>query len=271
MLPILLPLMVMTSPDPSELAMAARAAFADKCIQCHGPELSHPKSGFGFVTDLSRLAATPEYIVPGQPDKSRLWKEIDDGDMPPDNAKAGPLTDPQRAAILDWIKAGAPSGAGDEPRALPAPARDDQPGAGARALRLLGHLHVLVVHFPIGLLLTASTLELAAALMGRPALAPIVRGCVRLGAIAALAAAGMGWVLALGRSEPLFSTLWVHRWLGTGAAAAAALVLALIHRASDRASPPPGLRAAVILLGGLVGAAAHFGGMLVYGAEFLKP
>src|SRR5436190_13479844 len=91
------------------LARGALDAFAAKCVQCHGPDVPHPKAAFGYVTDLNRLVASGKYIVPGDLDKSELWKEIDEGDMPPDNAKAGPLTPQQIDAIRQWILGGAPS------------------------------------------------------------------------------------------------------------------------------------------------------------------
>src|SRR5258708_5533722 len=91
-----------------ELATAARAVFATKCIQCHGPQVPHPKAAFGYITDLHRLVASAKYIVPGKPAESEIWKEISDGDMPPDEAKAGPLTQAESDAILAWIVGGAP-------------------------------------------------------------------------------------------------------------------------------------------------------------------
>src|SRR5262245_41627529 len=90
------------------LARAALDAIAVKCVQCHGPDVPHPKAAFGYVTDLNRLVVSGKYIVPGDLEKSELWKEIDEGDMPPDNAKAGPLTPQETEAIRQWILGGAP-------------------------------------------------------------------------------------------------------------------------------------------------------------------
>jgi mono/diheme cytochrome c family protein len=95
-------------PRGDELAAAARAVFATKCVQCHGPALPHPKAGFGYITDLRRLVDSGKYIVPGAPEKSEIWLQISEGDMPPDGAKAGPLTQAETDAILAWIVAGAP-------------------------------------------------------------------------------------------------------------------------------------------------------------------
>jgi mono/diheme cytochrome c family protein len=106
-------LLLLTQAPPSsfsgdELAAAASAVFATKCVQCHGPALPHPKAGFGYITDLRRLVDSGKYIVPGAPEKSEIWSQVSEGDMPPDGAKAGPLTQAEKDAILAWIVAGAP-------------------------------------------------------------------------------------------------------------------------------------------------------------------
>ena len=77
------------APTPASLASAAAAAFAAKCTQCHGETLAHPKAHFGLMPNLRKLAADADHLVPGHPEDSDLWKEIDGGDMPPDEAKAG--------------------------------------------------------------------------------------------------------------------------------------------------------------------------------------
>src|SRR5262249_55106844 len=75
-------------PDP---ARQVRAVFAAKCAACHGPQLARPKGRFGYVLDLGRVAANPELVVPGSPGESELWELIRRGEMPPEDAPAGPL------------------------------------------------------------------------------------------------------------------------------------------------------------------------------------
>src|SRR5258708_1642798 len=176
-----------------ELATAARAVFATKCIQCHGPQVPHPKAAFGYITDLHRLVASAKYIVPGKPAESEIWKEISDGDMPPDEAKAGPLTQAESDAILAWIVGGAPlpSKGATANAASEVPSKDTrtgQPPTGTgrsqnqpsddaveqpvrkplvqRMVELIGRAHVIVVHFPVALLISAGMTELLAALRG---------------------------------------------------------------------------------------------------------
>src|SRR6185369_7036279 len=109
---MLLLLLQATPPKPTSqehpLARAALDVFASKCVQCHGQDVPHPKAGFGYVTDLQRLVSSGKYVAPGALDKSELWKEIEEGDMPPDKALAGPLTPEETDAIRRWILGGAP-------------------------------------------------------------------------------------------------------------------------------------------------------------------
>src|SRR3954451_15287870 len=91
-----------------DLPAETLAVFQAKCAACHGPQAAKPKK-FGYVTDLMRLAANPKYVIPHDPDKSGLWQAIDEGDMPPDDAKTGPLSDVQKQTVRNWIEAGAPA------------------------------------------------------------------------------------------------------------------------------------------------------------------
>src|SRR5215510_7415318 len=87
-------------PDPAPV----REILATKCGQCHGPKVARPKGHFGFITALKRLAADPNYVIPSDPEGSYLWNQSEDGEMPPDKAKAGPLTDDEKTAMVEWIK-----------------------------------------------------------------------------------------------------------------------------------------------------------------------
>jgi mono/diheme cytochrome c family protein len=108
-------LMLVLGAQPEDPGAHVRGILATKCGQCHGVKVAHPKGKFGFVTDLKRLAADPDYVVPGDPAGSYLWNQIDDGEMPPDEAKAGPLTEEETQAIRDWIKNGAVAPLTDAP------------------------------------------------------------------------------------------------------------------------------------------------------------
>jgi mono/diheme cytochrome c family protein/uncharacterized membrane protein len=272
--------LVQPSNQTSLLAQAALNAFTSKCAQCHGTDVPHPKAAFGFVTDLKRLVDSEKYVLPGSLEKSALWKEIDEGDMPPDAARAGPLTPQEIDAIRQWILAGAPPAVGEPPSSdSPAlssrePQRQPELSAG-RLITLVGRFHVVVVHFPIALLLVAAFGEAWGLLHRSAAVAPSVRLCLSLGAFAALLAAGLGWVRGLdGFAGPLSdpaSGTGLHRWIGTGAGVAAPMVALLSERDARRGGRSAAVRAAVIALGVLVGIAGHFGGLLTHGTEFFDP
>jgi hypothetical protein len=246
------------------LAAAAREVFAHKCVECHGSDLAHPRAGFGYVTDLSRLTAHGKYVVPGKLGDSVLWQEIDEGDMPPENAKAGALTAQETEAVREWILGGAP-----------ALEKEGAPGARApreRLIVLIGRLHVLAVHFPVALLVIAALCEAWEGLGGAGRVSPSVRFCLSVGAVGAVAAAGLGWVRALdGFSGPLSdpaSLVGLHRWIGTGVGVTAPIVALFSERELRHGERSRGVRAAVVALGVLAGAAAHFGGLLTHGTDF---
>ena len=94
---------------------------------------------------------------------------------------------------------------------------------------------------------------------------------VRAGAFFAGVSAFAGWRLALGpgMGAPLLE--W-HRWVGTLAAVASMAAAVATHEA-DRRSAIASLvfRVALFGAGVLVAVAGHLGGLLVWGAEFLRP
>src|SRR5207253_11401975 len=62
--------------------------------------------GFNYILDLEKLVAR-EKVIPGMPDKSRLYRRVKRGEMPPEEEKARPTA--QEVALLgQWIEAGAP-------------------------------------------------------------------------------------------------------------------------------------------------------------------
>jgi uncharacterized membrane protein len=255
---------------PADLGTQVRSVFAAKCAQCHSSRMARPKGKFGYILDIERVAANPKLVARFKPSNSKLWKQIADGDMPPDDAKGGPLAADQKQLIHLWIQNGAPApltrlastelAQGEiEPPALP---------VRTRLLQLLGKLHVLIIHFPIALLMAAAIAESWWMWKGRWGMSPVVRYCVLLGAVAAVVAAALGWVHASFGGFGSGQTLWLHRWLGTAAGAsaiAAALACELDVLRSRRTAL---FRGILFLSAALVGAAGHFGGMLVYGNDY---
>src|SRR4051812_11740193 len=59
-----------------QLAAQTLAIFGEKCFSCHSPAAKPKPKKFNYVDDLAKLAANPKFIVPGDPDKSVLYKQI---------------------------------------------------------------------------------------------------------------------------------------------------------------------------------------------------
>lgn len=141
-------------------------------------------------------------------------------------------------------------------------------------LEYLGRLHVLLVHFPIGLLVTAGLIEVAGVIRRRklPYATSVVLAVV--GAIGAVVAAGQGWILA-GNTKHSGSEQLVemHRWAGVAASVlgllAAAAGLAAFWR--EKIVFVWSFRVLIIAAGVAVATAAHWGGGLIYGEEYFLP
>jgi uncharacterized membrane protein len=137
---------------------------------------------------------------------------------------------------------------------------------------LLGKLHVLVIHFPIALIAAAAIAESIWIFQRRPGMSPAVRFCVLLGAAGAVVAAVLGWIHASygGFGADAGHDLMLHRWLGTAATLGA--VLAAVASEWDAFVGRRSLlfRGVLFASAAVVGAAGHFGGMLVYGSDFFR-
>ena len=138
-------------------------------------------------------------------------------------------------------------------------------------MAIIGRLHPLLIHFPIALVISAAIADAAAAITGNDRWRVIAVGNVRAGAAFALLAAIAGWRLALDPGMEMSSVLEWHRWLGT-VGAGVALFAALATGGASRGSSGSAwiFRIALFGAGILVGAAGHLGGVLVWGASFLR-
>ena len=134
---------------------------------------------------------------------------------------------------------------------------------------MIGRLHPLLIHFPIALVVVAALAEFVAIVTADERWRTVAIGNVRAGAVFALLAAVAGWRLALAPQMEASPVLEWHRWLGTvaaGAALAAALATGGIRRRSAVT-----YRTALFAAGTLVAVTGHLGGLLVWGADFLRP
>jgi uncharacterized membrane protein len=124
-------------------------------------------------------------------------------------------------------------------------------------MALVGRLHPLLIHFPIALVIAAALAEGAAIVTADEGWRTVAVENVRAGAVFALLATVAGWRLALAPEMDVSPLLEWHRWLGTVAAGAA-----LGGRL---------YRIALFTAGVLVAVTGHVGGLLVWGANFLRP
>ncbi|MGQ0553220.1 MAG: DUF2231 domain-containing protein [Planctomycetota bacterium] len=135
---------------------------------------------------------------------------------------------------------------------------------------LLARMHPLFVHFPIALLLAAALAEALAMLRGKKSPAAATAFCVRLAAAGAMLAAWSGW----GNAEfgaPLPGTeenIEIHRWLGVATLSVASLLALASLRAGTSPAAANLLRWGLFVAAPLVAVTGHFGGTLVYGADF---
>ncbi len=137
---------------------------------------------------------------------------------------------------------------------------------------LIGKLHPLVLHFPIGLVLAAAAAELLAILTRRESWRALGVANVRAGAAMAAVTAVAGWALTSAPFVVPSRLLEWHRWMGV--AGATSEIGAAVFSTRLRA---PSRHSLFVYQAGLFGAAAltglagHLGGTLVWGIDFLRP
>jgi len=139
-------------------------------------------------------------------------------------------------------------------------------------MALIGRLHPLLVHFPIGLVLMAALAEVVALTTGLSGWRTVALANLRAGAVFTIGAAIAGWRLAASPAIAAGSSLESHRWLGV--IAAVAVVGAALAAGGARSRTPLavwGYRIALFWAAMLVGLTGHLGGLLVWGADFLRP
>ena len=138
---------------------------------------------------------------------------------------------------------------------------------------LLGRLHPLIVHFPIGLIVAGALHELVRWLRRRPVPSDVGSFCLVLGLVSGALAVWLGTLNASHQSITGDSAriLEWHRYAGwallvVGAAAFLAGRVARSRPGAPAASVYTGLVAVAALC---VGVSGHFGGQLVYGSTYI--
>jgi uncharacterized membrane protein len=137
-------------------------------------------------------------------------------------------------------------------------------------MALIGRLHPLLVHFPIGLVLIAAAVEAVAMMTNLREWRTVAVVNVRAGAMFSIAAAIAGWRLASSAEIDASSSLEWHRWVGT-IAAVAVLGAALATAGADGRSRFElwVYRTTLFCAAALVAITGHLGGLLVWGRDFL--
>ncbi|WP_237855598.1 DUF1549 domain-containing protein [Rhodohalobacter sulfatireducens] len=137
--------------------------------------------------------------------------------------------------------------------------------------QLMGRLHPIIVHFPIGVLVVAFFLELFTLGNKRSELRAGIRWLVYIGAGTSLVAVLFGLMLAYG-SNYSESTLNLHRWTGIATAVAALSAAGLLYRAdlSRRKKDLNIYRSILGLTVLLLTFAGHFGASLTHGEGFIS-
>lgn len=124
---------------------------------------------------------------------------------------------------------------------------------------MLGKLHPLIVHLPIGILLFNIILVLLTRWDKYAAARPILKWSLGLGALSAIAACATGWLLSQ-NGEYEIDNLLKHQYFGIGVAIVACFLF--IFKKQDNIWGS-------LVLGILLSVAGHFGGNLTHGENYL--
>ncbi|MGE0614226.1 MAG: SUMF1/EgtB/PvdO family nonheme iron enzyme [Bacteriovoracia bacterium] len=109
--------------DAERLARSVQSIFKANCFYCHGEPGKKVRGGFDSVLDFEKLRSNPDFINLSDPAQSSLYQRIESDEMPKvrqlskdELAATGirKLTQKEKDTVLAWIKAGAPSTAGEE-------------------------------------------------------------------------------------------------------------------------------------------------------------
>ncbi|HKI34642.1 MAG TPA: c-type cytochrome domain-containing protein, partial [Gemmataceae bacterium] len=124
--------------EPAALARQARALLRDRCYTCHSGEGSSSGKRFDVLRDETLKAALGKrgpVVIPGDPEKSKLYTYVRSDRMPETEDK---LTAGEKELLKKWIEAGAPAFPVEASRAFITlvesltAVRDDLRGADAR-------------------------------------------------------------------------------------------------------------------------------------------
>ncbi|WP_057937342.1 DUF1549 domain-containing protein [Algoriphagus resistens] len=135
----------------------------------------------------------------------------------------------------------------------------------------LGRLHPLIVHFPIALIVVAAVMELFTFGKFESKTRPGIIILAAIGALSAILAAPMGWLLATNEGTS-GEVLDLHKWVGLGTAVFSVFILLFLPKARGKATPSQikVYRSILFITAIGVSVTGHFGGSLTHGEDFLS-
>jgi uncharacterized membrane protein len=265
--------------NTEDAALATEAVFElfeAKCNDCHGAQLTRPKGKFGYTMDLQRVAANEEYVVPGDPAKSELYRLVNEDEMPGKDSKEGPATAAEKLALHRWILAGAPSVLPDKlaqrqssllsaksaAEAAPKPAQS----LFAKALAWIGRFHAASTHFPIALLMVALVSQALGWATKKESWLSCTRLLLVLGAASAVNTALLGWLNDYTGVSEVYK---LHKWLGTATALWALVCVgaAILSECREGSPERARLRGALFVGAVLVSIVGFLGGAITFGLD----
>jgi uncharacterized membrane protein/mono/diheme cytochrome c family protein len=131
-------------------------------------------------------------------------------------------------------------------------------------LQLLGRLHPLVVHFPIGLLVVALFMEMLTLNGKRPGLREGINWMVYIGALSAILSASLGWFLKTFDEYSGELIEW-HQNLGIATAIFSVVTAYILYKSSKLVA----YRASLVISVVLLTITGHLGANLTHGEDFL--
>ena len=144
-----------------------------------------------------------------------------------------------------------------------------------KLMQFVGKFHPMAVHFPIALTLAALLAEVLALATKGQLFTAAARYSIGVAAAMAVPTAALGWAAGSSANYPeaLLNILWLHRWIGT-AAAAFIVLAAILSEASHKWPKWSRLRHAyqfaLILACLAIGPVGHLGATLVYGQDYFS-
>lgn len=85
--------------DQADLQSKAMNILQRNCSSCHNP--SNAQGGIDYITDLNLLLYY-RLVIPGDPQHSEIYSEIQSGNMPPGK----PMNQNDMKIVFDWIQDG---------------------------------------------------------------------------------------------------------------------------------------------------------------------